>query len=867
MKKLITVVMTVLLMFVSTASLNTRKVSAETLYTVTFDLQGGTGDGDTSIQVASGSTIPEESYPTNLKKAHYEFYDWFLDLKSTTGKWKKGTPIRKDTTLYVMWIVHEIIGSYSCRTRDGKLTMKHHGSSSTSYSFDNYGMPSSATYTINGNKLTVHWPFSNTSEHSAYFEDTYTFTANPYEGKEFDKWTDVNGDPLSETGYMEDLIKEKDGRWYLVVYATFKDCEHDWEFDYTWDESTKYCSGYAECTKCHEEVHDQVKYSEEIKEATCLTNKVITDTAVFTKSPFSTETRVIEETGTKHVDALTQVPGQEPLVTRAGFKSYYTCDVCHKNYEDKNAESPIANIDSWKSEGGAGYLAPTAHRFIKGMMLNYIKGSGESARFETNDFSTDFIEANDPFVLIGDVELVKDQDYTLLEGENVIVVIASSFMSSLIEGDYTIKIGTNNVSTAETAFTVVPKPKIYWGYDSGTLYLDSKKVDCTYNGSFDHDTVFDSSSNKTPWKDYADSITKAVINDDISGIQAFESTAYLFAGLYKLTEIEGIDKIDTSNVVDMQHMFDGCQSLTNLDLSSFNTTCVENMNSMFLDCQKLESLDVSSFDPEMVENEFTCVDMFKNCSSLTEIDLHSFDMFYVEDNKADGMLDGCGNLETIYTPDYYEGNSSIALPDIFLDEEENVYNELPKVSSSLKLTKHTEGNIYTVTFDVDGGTPEIDPVKVKDGNCIEKPEIEPSKEGYVFDCWVDESGAEFDFDFPIYKDTTVTAKYGIQYKIIEGDGLTWKKGTSKGVRIASNAEYPIFNGLYYVNEDGSINVVDPDYYTVEEGSTIVTISPKYLNNMRLGGHRFRINSADGFAIATVNIIKEDPYIPPETSVK
>ena len=43
----------------------------------------------------------------------------------------------------------------------------------------------------------------------------------------------------------------------------------------------------------------------------------------------------------------------------------------------------------------------------------------------------------------------------------------------------------------------------------------------------------------------------------------------------------------------MSYMFCGCNSLTNLDLSKFNTQNVTDMNSMFYECNSLKNLDLS----------------------------------------------------------------------------------------------------------------------------------------------------------------------------------------------------------------------------------------------------------------------------------
>ena len=49
-------------------------------------------------------------------------------------------------------------------------------------------------------------------------------------------------------------------------------------------------------------------------------------------------------------------------------------------------------------------------------------------------------------------------------------------------------------------------------------------------------------------------------------------------------------------------MFNGCESLTSLDLSNFNTSLVESMSSMFFDCKLLKILNLKNFDTSKVTN-------------------------------------------------------------------------------------------------------------------------------------------------------------------------------------------------------------------------------------------------------------------------
>lgn len=63
-------------------------------------------------------------------------------------------------------------------------------------------------------------------------------------------------------------------------------------------------------------------------------------------------------------------------------------------------------------------------------------------------------------------------------------------------------------------------------------------------------------------------------------------------------------------------MFQNCETLTTLDLSSFDTSKVTSMNNMFKGCGSLETIGLDGFT---VGNETTVVDMFDGCSKLTSV--------------------------------------------------------------------------------------------------------------------------------------------------------------------------------------------------------------------------------------------------------
>ena len=130
---------------------------------------------------------------------------------------------------------------------------------------------------------------------------------------------------------------------------------------------------------------------------------------------------------------------------------------------------------------------------------------------------------------------------------------------------------------------------------------------------------------------------------DVSGFDtsAVTSMDYMFQNCSSLTSLD-LSNFDTSAVTDMRDMFNGCSSLTSLDVSSFNTSAITNTWKMFDGCSSLTSLDVSGFDTSAV----TSMDyMFQNCSSLTSLDLSNFDTSKV--TSMGSTFDGCSSLTSL----------------------------------------------------------------------------------------------------------------------------------------------------------------------------------------------------------------------------
>ena len=128
--------------------------------------------------------------------------------------------------------------------------------------------------------------------------------------------------------------------------------------------------------------------------------------------------------------------------------------------------------------------------------------------------------------------------------------------------------------------------------------------------------------------------------------------SYIFSNCSSLSNID-LSSFDSSHVIDMSHSFENCIYLGELDLSKLNTSLVKDMsymffscsflynliinfntknvvymNNMFDGCENLIEINSASFDTSQVLN-MSC--LFKNCQSLMKISLQNFNTKKVKD--------------------------------------------------------------------------------------------------------------------------------------------------------------------------------------------------------------------------------------------
>lgn len=119
-------------------------------------------------------------------------------------------------------------------------------------------------------------------------------------------------------------------------------------------------------------------------------------------------------------------------------------------------------------------------------------------------------------------------------------------------------------------------------------------------------------------------------------------TQKMFQGCSRLNKLTLPRKVKTEKLESMFYMFDGCSSLTALDLSAWNLNNVKDMESLFKNCSGLTSVAL----PKVTSKKIQYMQrMFSGCSSLTSIDLSGWNVENV--TEMGDLFYGCSNLKAL----------------------------------------------------------------------------------------------------------------------------------------------------------------------------------------------------------------------------
>ena len=186
----------------------------------------------------------------------------------------------------------------------------------------------------------------------------------------------------------------------------------------------------------------------------------------------------------------------------------------------------------------------------------------------------------------------------------------------------------------------------------------TRTVSDTTNPESDADTFvwLDKNADNTLY--YYSEANKILLNRDSSGmfwtieevtdidVSTFDTSAVenmydMFSNTHNLISLD-LSNFDTRNVTVMKDMFYNTYKLKTVNLSSFDTQNVTDMRGMFKDSRMLQSLDLSNFDTSKVTS---MTEMFSGASALVSLDLSNFNTSNVTDMTS--MFAKTANLKNL----------------------------------------------------------------------------------------------------------------------------------------------------------------------------------------------------------------------------
>ena len=178
-------------------------------------------------------------------------------------------------------------------------------------------------------------------------------------------------------------------------------------------------------------------------------------------------------------------------------------------------------------------------------------------------------------------------------------------------------------------------PRVKYADGTLTFFLASKET----LGENEYG-IYDGGATPT-WLVNKANVTKVVFDPAFANARPTKCNEW-FQGCEKLTSIEGIEYLNTSQVTDMHNMFYNCYYLQTIDFSAFDTRKVKDMSNMFYNCGSLKSLDISNFNTSEVTN---MRGMFYHCIGLTSLDLSHLNTSKV--SIMISMFELCFNLSSV----------------------------------------------------------------------------------------------------------------------------------------------------------------------------------------------------------------------------
>ena len=180
-----------------------------------------------------------------------------------------------------------------------------------------------------------------------------------------------------------------------------------------------------------------------------------------------------------------------------------------------------------------------------------------------------------------------------------------------------------------------------------------------------------------PWESEVSTIKKVVVKDEF----APANTARWFNYFTNCTEYN-LAKLDMSKVTSMEAMFRNNPKLTNLDVSGWNTSNVTNMDSVFEDCTSLKNIvGLADWNTAKVEDMYG---MFENCMSLQKLtDISGWNTAKVSNMNL--LFAGMSNLRELDITNWSRGQ--------YATEMFEGCVRLEKITYGAKFTFHPNGRL------------------------------------------------------------------------------------------------------------------------------------------------------------------------------
>jgi hypothetical protein len=165
-----------------------------------------------------------------------------------------------------------------------------------------------------------------------------------------------------------------------------------------------------------------------------------------------------------------------------------------------------------------------------------------------------------------------------------------------------------------------------------------------------------------------------------------------------------------------------------------------------------------------------------------------------------------------------------------------------------------------ISFDANGGRPETAPQKISapQGAWVRLPDTGPSWDvqhsflGWTTDPQAKEptwkAGDSVLFD----RDTTLYAVWYAHYRVIEGAGSVWTKGSGKTQRFAADGDVKYFKELRVDGRPFETGV------KISSGSTVAEISARAMETLSVGNHTVTFVYVDGEASASFAVQRKLP---------